>query len=82
MRPKLYDMPLPGGPSDKFGALYESRRTVAAMLDVLEEKAESIRLEPPGDEGEGVEFWLRSHDSVEFRLRGKSVPRAVGPSQI
>ncbi|MBK8293674.1 MAG: hypothetical protein IPK93_02445 [Solirubrobacterales bacterium] len=37
------------------------------MLDMLRGRASEIRLEPPGEEGEGVEFWLRTTDSkLEF----------------
>jgi ABC-type phosphate/phosphonate transport system ATPase subunit len=52
-------MPLPGGPTDKFGNRYEGRWTVFCMIEVMREHADSIRLEPPGAEGEGVEFWVR-----------------------
>ena len=59
-------MPLPGGASDKFGNRYEGRWTVACMLDVMGEKAESIRLEPPGPEGQGVEFWTTKQGIQEY----------------
>jgi hypothetical protein len=59
-------MPLPGGATDKFGNRYEGRWTVACMIDVMDERADSIRLEPPGQEGEGVEFWLRRRDIREY----------------
>ena len=59
-------MPLPGGASDKFGNRYEGRWTVACMLDVMDEKAESIRLEPPGPEGQGVEFWTTKQGIQEY----------------
>jgi hypothetical protein len=36
------------------------------LIDVLSEKADSIRLEPPGAEGKGVEFWLRRGDVREY----------------
>jgi hypothetical protein len=36
------------------------------MLDVLDEHADSLRLEPPGKEGEGVEFWIRRGDAREY----------------
>jgi len=49
-------MPLAGGAADKFGNRYEGRWTVWCMLDVMAERADSIRLEPPGPEGDGVEF--------------------------
>lgn len=52
-------MPLPGGPTDKFGNRYEGRWTVFCMIEVMREHTDSIRLEPPGVEGEGVEFWVR-----------------------
>lgn len=59
-------MPLPGGPSDKAGNRYEARWTVACMARVLSGAYESIRLEPPGPEGQGVEFWLRRGDACEY----------------
>ncbi len=40
-------MTLPGGPADRFGNSYEGRWTVRCMIDVLEERADAIRLEPP-----------------------------------
>ena len=52
-------MPLPGGAAEKFGNRYERRWTVACLLDVMDEKADSIRLEPPEPEGQGFEFWIR-----------------------
>ncbi|MEW6211624.1 MAG: ATP-binding protein [Acidobacteriota bacterium] len=36
------------------------------MAEILDERADSIRLEPPGPEGEGVEFWLRKGDIKEY----------------
>lgn len=59
-------MPLPGGAADKFGNRYEGRWTVACMIEVIDEKADSIRLEPPGEEGKGVEFWLAKGNSREY----------------
>lgn len=59
-------MPLPGGAADKFGNRYEGRWTVTCMIEVMDERADSIRLEPPGEEGEGVEFWIAKGDSREY----------------
>ena len=59
-------MPLLGGPTDKFGNRYEGRWTVNCMIDVMDERADAIRLEPPGAEGEGVEFWVRRGDRREY----------------
>jgi hypothetical protein len=59
-------MPLPGGATDKFGNRYEGRWTVLCMVEVMGENADSIRLEPPGVEGEGVEFWLRRENNREY----------------
>ena len=59
-------MPLPGGAAEKFGNRYEGRWTVACMLDVMDEKADSIRLEPPGPEEHGFEFWLKRQDVREY----------------
>ena len=59
-------MPLSGGAADKFGNRYEGRWTVNCMTDVMDERADAIRLEPPGVEGEGIEFWVRRGDRCEY----------------
>ena len=59
-------MPLPGGAADKFGNRYEGRWTVACMLDVMDERADSIRLEPPGPDGEGAEFRVRKGSELAY----------------
>ena len=59
-------MPSPGGASEKFGNRYEGRWTVSCLLDVMDEKADSIRLEPPGTEGQGFEFWITKHGTREY----------------
>jgi hypothetical protein len=59
-------MPLSGGATDKFGNRYEGRWTVLCMVEVMDEKADSIRLEPPGEEGEGVEFWVSRENNREY----------------
>jgi len=60
-------MPLTGGSADKFGNRFEGRWTIVYMTKVLmNETASSIRLEPPGNKGEGVEFWLRKESKFEF----------------
>lgn len=41
-------MPLPGGPSDKFGNRYELWWTVSQLVRILQGQAESIRIEDPG----------------------------------
>ena len=57
-------MPLPGGAADKLGNIYEGHWTVFCMVDVMDEKADSIRLEPPGIDG--IEFWLRRKERFEY----------------
>jgi hypothetical protein len=59
-------VPLRGGPSDKLGNRFEGRWTARAVLDVLREDAQAIHLEPPGPDGEGVEFYVRFPDRIEF----------------
>ena len=59
-------MPLAGGASEKFGNRYEGHWTVACLLDVMEEKAESIRLEPPVPEEQGFEFWTTKQGIREY----------------
>lgn len=59
-------MTLPGGASDKAGNRYEATWTVVCMSSVLRGEFDSIRLEPPGPEGQGIEFWLRRGNAREF----------------
>jgi hypothetical protein len=44
-------MPLPGGASDKAGNSYERRWTVWALIELLAGRAQSLRIEVPGDAG-------------------------------
>ena len=57
-------MPLPEGASDKIGNRYEDRWTLYCMIDVMDEEADSIRLELPGIEG--IEFWLKKGNILEY----------------
>lgn len=63
-------MPLPGGPSGTAGNRYEARWTVACMAPVLSGELDSIRLEPPGLEGQGVEFCDGRGDSRCYHQAG------------
>ena len=59
-------MPLTGGPAEKFGNRYEGRWTVACLLDVLDERSDSMRLEPPEPEDQGFEFWVTKQGIREY----------------
>lgn len=59
-------MPLTGGSSDQFGGRFQDRWTAHCIFDVLRDRAEAIRLEPPPAETEGFEFWIRFGDRVEY----------------
>ena len=59
-------MPLPGGASDKSGNRYELLWTVVNMAKVLNGEAESISLEPVGDDGQGVEFTVTAPTGTEY----------------
>jgi hypothetical protein len=65
-------MPLPGGPSDKFGNLYELWWTVLQFLRMLHGKAESIRIEAPGVEK--AEFVMISGGRKELHQAKRSNP--------
>ncbi|MGH9890661.1 MAG: hypothetical protein ACREA0_01480, partial [bacterium] len=73
-------MPLPGGPSDKAGNSYERRWTVFAVLDLLEGKGQSLRIEVPGEDGVGAEFRVLS-DGVPVWHQAKR-QRDAGPWTI
>lgn len=53
---------LPGGAADKLGNRYEDWWTLCRVADVLRGRAASIRLEPPGEAGVGVEFYVDGPD--------------------
>ena len=55
-------MPLPGGPSEKFGNRYEVWWTVSELLKIIEGQAESIRIEEP------------TVDKAEFVIRANEPP--------
>ena len=59
-------MPLPGGPSDKYGNRFEGKWTVYCLALVMAEEAEFIRVESPGPEGEGSEFTLKKPERLEY----------------
>ena len=70
-------MVLPGGSADKFGNLYEGRWTVRYLLDVMDEKYDSIRPEEPGAKGKGFEFWVKKDEVVEFHQVKSSGPWTI-----
>lgn len=70
-------MPLVGGPSDKAGNSYERRWTVFALIDVVDGRAESLRIEVPGDLGAGSEFRLMVGAVPEWHQAKRQ--RAAGP---
>ena len=51
-------MPRAGGPSDKAGNSYERRWTVLALTELLLGGGQALRIEVPGEAGEGAEFRL------------------------
>ena len=57
-------MPRRGPASAKYGDRYEGKWTVYCLTQLLAEEANEIRLEDPGPEGEGCEFWLKRADGI------------------
>ena len=56
-------------PAEQLESLATDTRDVGlwrACLDVMDEKADSIRLEPPGSEEQGFEFWITKEGIREF----------------
>ena len=71
-------MPLRGGPSAKVGHRYEYLWAVMCMIRLMRGDADSIHLEPPGHEGEGIEFSVQTSSGTEYhqvkrQLTGKGV---------
>ena len=60
------DMPYEkGGRADKYGNRFEARWIVYQLLDVLEEKKESIIIEPIGEDEEGVDILVEFNGHKE-----------------
>ena len=57
-------MPLPGGPSEKFGNRYEVWWTVSQLLKIIEGQAKSIRIEEPMVDK--AEFVITANDRQEL----------------
>lgn len=55
---------MPGGAADKAGNHYEHLWTSNRLADLLEGRASRLRLEPPGVEGQGVEFEVDEDDET------------------
>jgi hypothetical protein len=51
-------MPLPGGAADKIGNRFEMWWTALCLIDILDERAESIFVEPTFESGDGIDFIL------------------------
>ena len=64
-----------GGIADKEGNRFEHYRTAWWMARILLEEASSIRLEPPGAVGDGVEFLVEVGDS-QWVVQTKDVGRS------
>lgn len=56
-------MTLPGGAADKICNRYEGRWTLYCMIDVMDEKADSIQLEKPGEDA--FEFLISRNGQLE-----------------
>src|SRR6266540_4051844 len=57
-------MAIPGGSAAKWGELYEGRWTVFTLLRVLDEDADAIRIEQPGEDF--AEFVVRTKGETEY----------------
>ena len=55
-----------GGGAAKLGFRYEDWWTLLRVADLLRGDAVRLRLEPPGAEGEGVEFWVDERDGTRW----------------
>lgn len=51
-----------GGRADKYGNRYENKWVIYQLLRVIDEKAESIIIEPIGEDEAGVDIWVNEKD--------------------
>ena len=66
-------MPPPGDASTMAGIRYELVWTVDQMIRVMAGEADLIRLQPPGHEGEGVEFYVTTPTGIEYHQSKRQV---------
>jgi hypothetical protein len=71
-------MPLPGGSSDKIGNRFELWWTALCLADILDERAENITIEPPGDLGDGIEFILVRKGVAQHHQVKRQTTRGLG----
>lgn len=55
-----------GGGAAKAGDRYEGKWIVFSLVRVLEGRAEYLLSEPPGEQGEGIDFILKRGDTLEY----------------
>lgn len=77
-------MPLPGGASEKYGNRFEGKWTAYCLARVMAEEADSIRIEPPGFEGDGCEFFVQNGALLEYHQvkRQHALPGAWSLSEL
>jgi hypothetical protein len=59
-------IPLNEEVTGRFGTRYEGLWTIFCMRDVIDDRADTISLEPPGEEEEGIEFRIRRGGTREY----------------
>lgn len=64
-----------GGAADKVGIGYEDLWTVLKMLKILDGKYDSITLEPLGESGKGVEFYLTRDGTRIYHQVKRQAPK-------
>lgn len=72
-------MPLSGGPADKAGNTYELKWLVRQFLRVLSGDINWVHLEPPGKDGEKVEFIL---EALDGSIEAHQVKRQKGTAGV
>lgn len=53
-----------GGRADKSGNIYEHNWTIYKLLDVVEEKCLSVRIETLGDDEHGIDLWIEEKEGI------------------
>lgn len=53
-----------GGRADKYGNRFETNWTIRKLLEVIEEKIESVTIEAIGDDEKGADLWITYKDGI------------------
>ena len=63
-----------GGRADKYGNRFETNWTIRKLLEVIEEKIESVTIEAIGDDEKGADLWIPCDGGIRIVVNPSANP--------